>query len=38
MPASLDKLAKLEQGGARIFFGHDAEFRARLPQDGAPLD
>ena len=38
MLASLDKLAKLEQGGARIFFGHDAEFWASLPQDGTPVD
>jgi len=35
MLASLDKLARLEMGGARIFFGHDGEFWKRVPQ--APL-
>ncbi|WP_218578108.1 N-acyl homoserine lactonase family protein [Vineibacter terrae] len=32
MLASLDRLAALEQGGARIFFGHDAEFWKSVPQ------
>jgi glyoxylase-like metal-dependent hydrolase (beta-lactamase superfamily II) len=29
---SLDKLARLEAAGARIFFGHDAEFWKGVPQ------
>ncbi len=37
MLASLDKLGRLEQSGARIFFGHDAEFWATLPQNGVPI-
>lgn len=37
MLASLQKLADLETGGARIFFGHDAEFWATLPKGGAPI-
>lgn len=37
MLASLEKLGQLEQGGARIFFGHDAEFWATLPQNGTPI-
>ena len=37
MLASLDRLGQLEQSGARIFFGHDAEFWATLPQDGTPI-
>ncbi len=32
MLASLDKLAALERGGARIFFGHDPEFWKTVPQ------
>jgi N-acyl homoserine lactone hydrolase len=32
MLASLDRLEALEQGGARIFFGHDPEFWATIPQ------
>jgi N-acyl homoserine lactone hydrolase len=35
MHASLDRLATLEAQGARIFFGHDPEFWATVPQ--APL-
>ena len=35
MHASLDRLAALEAQGARIFFGHDPEFWATVPQ--APL-
>jgi len=35
MHASLDRLAALEQAGARIFFGHDAEFWRGVPQ--API-
>lgn len=37
MLASLEKLGRLEQAGARIFFGHDAEFWATLPQDGVAV-
>ena len=32
MHASLDRLAALEKGGARIFFGHDPEFWQTVPQ------
>jgi N-acyl homoserine lactone hydrolase len=32
MLASLDRLAALEGGGARIFFGHDPEFWQGVPQ------
>ncbi len=32
MHAGLDRLAALEKGGARIFFGHDPEFWATVPQ------
>jgi glyoxylase-like metal-dependent hydrolase (beta-lactamase superfamily II) len=32
MLASLDRLAALEAGGARIFFGHDPEFWSTVPQ------
>ena len=32
MLASLDRLAALERGGARIFFGHDPEFWRTVPQ------
>ena len=28
----LDRLAMLEAGGARIFFGHDPEFWKTVPQ------
>jgi N-acyl homoserine lactone hydrolase len=35
MRASLDRLAALEAAGARIFFGHDPEFWATVPQ--APM-
>ena len=35
MLAALDRLATLEAGGARIFFGHDPEFWAAVPQ--API-
>jgi N-acyl homoserine lactone hydrolase len=37
MLASLDKLAALEAGGARIFFGHDPEFWATLPPAGEAI-
>ena len=37
MLASLDRLAALEQGGARIFFGHDPEFWQTVPQAPAAL-
>lgn len=33
--AALDRLAALEAGGARIFFGHEPEFWAAVPQ--API-
>jgi len=32
MHASLERLAALEAGGARIFFGHDGEFWKSVPQ------
>jgi N-acyl homoserine lactone hydrolase len=32
MHASLDRLARLEAGGARIFFGHDGAFWQSVPQ------
>jgi N-acyl homoserine lactone hydrolase len=32
MHASLDRLARLEASGARIFFGHDGEFWKTVPQ------
>jgi N-acyl homoserine lactone hydrolase len=32
MHATLDRLAVLEAAGARIFFGHDADFWATVPQ------
>lgn len=35
MLASLDRLARLEAGGARIFFGHDGAFWNSVPQ--API-
>ena len=37
MRTSLDRLATLEQAGARIFFGHDPDFWAAVPQAPAPL-
>ncbi len=37
MHASLDRLAGLERGGARIFFGHDAEFWRTVPQAPAAV-
>ncbi|BBK31605.1 metallo-beta-lactamase superfamily protein [Stella humosa] len=37
MHASLDRLAALEQGGARILFGHDAEFWKSVPQAPAEI-
>ena len=37
MVASLDRLAALEAGGARIFFGHDPEFWQTVPQARAPI-
>ena len=37
MHASLDRLARLQAGGARIFFGHDIEFWATVPQAPAAI-
>jgi N-acyl homoserine lactone hydrolase len=37
MLASLDRLAALEAGGARIFFGHDPDFWKTVPQAPAPI-
>jgi N-acyl homoserine lactone hydrolase len=37
MLVSLDRLAALEKGGARIFFGHDPEFWQTVPQAPAAL-
>ena len=37
MLASLDRLEKLEQGGARLFFGHDPEFWQGVPQAPEPI-
>jgi glyoxylase-like metal-dependent hydrolase (beta-lactamase superfamily II) len=37
MRASLDRLDRLEAGGARIFFGHDPEFWKSVPQAPAPI-
>jgi len=37
MLASLDRLEALEKAGARIFFGHDPEFWATVPQAPAPI-
>jgi len=37
MRASLDELARLEAAGARIFFGHDAEFWKTVPQAPATI-
>lgn len=38
MLASLDRLEALEKAGARIFFGHDPEFWATVPQAPAALN
>ena len=35
--ASLDRLEALENGGARIFFGHDPEFWRSVPQAPAAI-
>jgi len=35
--ASLDKLAALERGGARLFFGHDPDFWKAVPQAPAAI-
>jgi N-acyl homoserine lactone hydrolase len=37
MRDSLDRLARLEAGGARIFFGHDPEFWKTVPQAPAAI-
>jgi N-acyl homoserine lactone hydrolase len=37
MLASLDRLTRLENGGARIFFGHDGEFWKSVPQAPAEI-
>ena len=37
MLASLQKIADLETKGARIFFGHDADFWATLPKGGQAI-
>lgn len=37
MMGSLDKLARLEAAGARIFFGHDHEFWKTVPQAPVPI-
>ena len=37
MQASLEKLAQLESGGARIFFGHDDRFWRDVPQAPAAI-
>jgi glyoxylase-like metal-dependent hydrolase (beta-lactamase superfamily II) len=37
MHASLDRLAQLEAGGARIFFGHDSDFWKAVPQAPAAI-
>jgi N-acyl homoserine lactone hydrolase len=37
MHTTLDRLASLEAAGARIFFGHDPDFWATVPQAPAPL-
>jgi glyoxylase-like metal-dependent hydrolase (beta-lactamase superfamily II) len=37
MLASLDRLDRLEAGGARIFFGHDPEFWQGVPQAPASI-
>ena len=37
MLSSLDRLAALERGGARLIFGHDVEFWKSIPQAPTPL-
>jgi N-acyl homoserine lactone hydrolase len=37
MLASLDRLEALEKGGAKLIFGHDAEFWNSVPQAPMPL-
>ncbi|WP_119419016.1 N-acyl homoserine lactonase family protein [Desertibaculum subflavum] len=37
MLASLQKIADMQSAGARIFFGHDADFWAILPKGGQPI-
>lgn len=37
MHASLDRLARLEKSGARIFFGHDGDFWKTVPQAPAVI-
>ena len=37
MQASLDRLARLEAGSARILFGHDSDFWKRVPQAPAAI-
>ena len=37
MHASLDRLAQLGKGGARIFFGHDSDFWMAVPQAPAAI-
>jgi N-acyl homoserine lactone hydrolase len=37
MRQSLDRLARLEEGGARIFFGHDPELWKTIPQAPAAV-
>ena len=37
MHTSLDRLARLEADGARIFFGHDNEFWRAVPQAPAAI-
>jgi glyoxylase-like metal-dependent hydrolase (beta-lactamase superfamily II) len=37
MLASLGRLAQLEEGGARVFFGHDPEFWRSVPQAPAQI-
>src|SRR6516164_2757136 len=37
MLASLDQLEALEQGGARVYFGHDPEFWQTVPQAPASI-
>jgi len=37
MLASLDRLAALERGGARVFFGHDPAFWHSVPQAPDPI-
>jgi hypothetical protein len=37
MLASLDRLEALENGGARILFGHDPEFWRSVPQAPAAI-